>query len=118
MMVLTRYFAREYFRAAAACLAVSLVLFLAIDIVERADKFIGNRAAAGEVALYYLYRIPGIFIQVAPVAVLLAVLVTVALRARANELTAVFASGAGLRRARSLATAAAGQGQRERGERE
>lgn len=96
MTIITRYLAKEYFRAAAACLTVSLVLFLLIDFVERADSFIRNHASAGEIGLYYLYRVPGIFIQVSPVAVLLAVLITVALRARANELTAMFSSGASL----------------------
>lgn len=93
MTILSRYLYREFFRMAAICLAGFLFLFLVIDFVETADDFLGNRAAAGEILRYYLYRIPGIFYMISPVAVLVAVLITVSLRARANEFTAMFSVG-------------------------
>jgi lipopolysaccharide export system permease protein len=42
---------------------------------------------------YYLYSVPNIFLLTSPVAVLLAVLIAVSLRARANEFTALFSGG-------------------------
>jgi lipopolysaccharide export system permease protein len=98
MTLISRYLFREYVRAVAACLLAALILFLVIDFVETADNLIRNRAGVGDAARYYLFRIPGIFVQVSPVAVLLAVLITVSLRSRANELTAMFSSGISLLR--------------------
>jgi lipopolysaccharide export system permease protein len=91
--ILSRYLYREFFRMAAACILGFLVLFLVIDFMETADNFLGNRAAAGEILRYYLFRIPGAFFQISPVAVLVAVLITVSLRARSNEFTAMFSVG-------------------------
>lgn len=98
MKILSRYLLREFSRAAAACVAGAVTLFVAIDLVERANDLLRSRTGAAEVALYYLFRLPGIFVAVAPVAILLAVLITVSLRGRANELTAMFSSGLSLAR--------------------
>ncbi|MGE5188533.1 MAG: LPS export ABC transporter permease LptG [Gemmatimonadota bacterium] len=99
MTIVTRYMAREFLKMAAACTAGFLVLFLVIDFVERADDFLRHGAATGEIARYYLYRVPSIFVMISPVVVLLAVLITVSLRARANEFTALFSGGISLLRA-------------------
>ena len=56
-------------------------------------RSVKHKASAGEVIRYYLYSAPNVFIMTSPVAVLLAVLITVSLRARANEFTALFAGG-------------------------
>lgn len=99
MTVVTRYMLREFLKMAAACTAGFLVLYVVIDFVERADDFLRHHAAMGEVARYYLYRSPSIFVMISPVVVLLAVLITVSLRARANEFTALFSGGISLLRA-------------------
>lgn len=99
MKVVTRYLAREFARMTAVCFGGFLVLYMVIDFVERSDEFFRNRAAAGEIFLYYLYAGPNIALQISPVAVLLAVLITISLRARANEFTALFSGGIGLRQA-------------------
>ena len=99
MTVITRYLLKEFARMTAACTGGFLVLFLVVDFVERADDFLKHQAGTGEVFLYYLLRIPSVFVMIAPVAVLLAVLITVSLRARANEMTAMFSGGVSLLRA-------------------
>jgi len=99
MTVVTRYMLREFLKAAAACTAGFLLLFVVIDFVERADDFLRHHAGLVEVARYYLYRSPSIFVMISPVVVLLAVLITVSLRARANEFTALFSGGISLLRA-------------------
>jgi lipopolysaccharide export system permease protein len=96
--LITRYLFREYMKAATACVAVAVLLFLSVDFVERADEFLRHHATALEIARYYLYRFPVVFIQVSPVAVLLAVLIVVSVRSRSNEITAIFSSGASLAR--------------------
>ena len=93
MTILTRYLLREFFRMAAACILGFLALFLVIDFVEAADEFIRFHATTGEILRYYLFRIPNVFFLISPVAVLMAVLITVSLRGRANEFTAMFSVG-------------------------
>jgi hypothetical protein len=99
MTILSRHLYREFFLMAAACILGCLVLFLVIDFMESADNFLNNRAAAGEILRYYMLKIPGIFIMTSPVAVLVAVLITVAVLARNNEFTAMFSVGVGPMRA-------------------
>ena len=99
MTILSRHLYREFFLMAAACITGFLVLFLVIDFVESADAFINNRAAAGEILRYYILRIPGVFFMISPVAVLVAVLITVSVLARYNEFTAMFSVGVGPLRA-------------------
>ncbi|MBI5420262.1 MAG: LPS export ABC transporter permease LptG [Deltaproteobacteria bacterium] len=93
MTILSRYVLREFFRMAAACILGFLALFLVIDFIEAADELIRYHATAGEMLRYYLFRVPGAFYMIAPVGVLMAVLITVSLRARSNELTAMFTGG-------------------------
>ncbi len=93
MKILGKYLLKEFLRVAAACLVGFLVLYLVIDFVENADRLIQYNAAPGEILRYYLFRIPGVFYMISPVAVLMAVLITVSLRGRANEFTAMFSAG-------------------------
>ncbi len=99
MNVVTRYLLREFLKMAAACAAGFLFLFTVIDFVERADDFLRHHATMGEIARYYLCLAPNVFVMISPVAVLLAVLITVSLRTRANEFTAIFSGGISLARA-------------------
>jgi len=96
--ILDRYWLREFARAASACVAAAVLLFVAVDLVERGDELLQHGVNAREAALYYLLRLPGVFVAVAPVAVLLAVLVTVSVRSRANETAAAFSAGVSVAR--------------------
>jgi len=99
MTIVTRYLLREFSRMAAGATTGFLFLFVVIDFVERADEFLKYKVSPWEMLGYYLYSAPNIFILTSPVAVLLAVLITVSLRARANEFTAIFSGGISLGRA-------------------
>ncbi len=99
MKTLSRYLFREFLRMAVACAVGFLVLFLVIDLLEQSTTLIKHHATAGEILRYYLYRTPGLFYQFSPVAILLAALITVSLRARANEFTAMFSAGISAARA-------------------
>jgi lipopolysaccharide export system permease protein len=94
--VLFRYLFREFLRASAACLLGFLLLFLLIDFVDHAEKLFRFQATFREIGWYYLARIPGTFVMISPVGTLLAVLVTISLRVRNNELTAMYSGGVSL----------------------
>ncbi len=98
MTILQRYIFRELVKTIVLCSLGFVSLFLVIDFVDKADDFLKHGAAAREIGLYYLATAPGIFVQISPVAVLVAVLVTVSLRARSNELSAMFGAGMSLPR--------------------
>ncbi len=98
MNLLPRYLLREFLRAAAACILGFLVLFLLIDFVDQAEKLLRYKAGLGEIGWYYLSRMPGMFVMIAPVGTLLAVLIAISLRVRSNELTAMFSGGVSLAR--------------------
>lgn len=99
MTIVNRYLLREFSKMAALVTTGFLLLFMVIDFVERADAFLKHRTPAEEIVRYYLYSMPNIFLLTSPVAVLLAVLITVSLRARTNEFTAIFSAGISIWRA-------------------
>lgn len=99
MTIVSRYLLREFAKMAAVTTTGFLLLFVVIDFFDRADEFLNYRTPAHEVLRYYLYSVPNIFLLTSPVAVLLAVLITVSLRARANEFTALFSGGISIFRA-------------------
>ncbi|MBI5577058.1 MAG: LPS export ABC transporter permease LptG [Deltaproteobacteria bacterium] len=93
MTIISRYIFREFMRMTAVCIIGFLALFIAIDFVEAANELLKHQATTAEIFRYYLYRIPQTFFMISPVAVLVGVLITVSLRARANEFTAMFSVG-------------------------
>jgi lipopolysaccharide export system permease protein len=76
-----------------ACLAGFLALYFAVDFIEAADELLRHNATMPEILRYYTYRVPAAFFLICPVAVLVGVLITVSLRMRANEFTAMFSAG-------------------------
>lgn len=98
MKIVTRYMATEFAKTAALCLFVTVGLFFLIDSVDRSGGFLSKGAPASDVLAFQLLKLPAIFVQIAPVATLLAVLATISIRVRSHELTAMFAGGVSLLR--------------------
>lgn len=99
MTIVTRYLLREFAKVAVATTTGFMLLFMVIDFLERADEFLKYGTPVHEMLRYYLFSAPNIFLMISPVGALLAVLITVSLRARANEFTAFFAGGISIFRA-------------------
>ncbi|MFP4477138.1 MAG: LPS export ABC transporter permease LptG [Desulfatibacillaceae bacterium] len=93
MTILQKYATGSVLRIFAASLAAVLAIYLAVDFFERIDDFMENRAPMSMALEYFALRIPFVIDQVAPVAVLLAVLLTFGLMAKNNELMAFRAAG-------------------------
>jgi len=98
MTVLSRYMFREFLRAAAACILGFMLLFLVIDFVNNVEKLLRHGANFQEISWYYLSILPNVFVTIAPVGTMLAVLVVLSTRVRGNELTAMFSGGYSLSR--------------------
>jgi lipopolysaccharide export system permease protein len=98
MSILARYLAREFTKNFLLALGACSVIYLIVELFERINAFLYNRATVPMMAAYFLNKIPSILFQVAPASVLLASLVTLGLMARHNEIMAMKAGGISLRR--------------------
>jgi lipopolysaccharide export system permease protein len=96
--LLDRYIVREQLISLAAGLLFFTSIFVIVDVFEKIDTYIDNRVPWQTVATYYAVSIPGIIIQVLPMAMLLACLIALGQIGRHNELTAMQAAGIGIGR--------------------
>lgn len=76
-----------------------LILFVAIDMVNKTDDLYAANAPLSDMLRYFLFKIPSLAVSVSPMAVLLAVLISLGLFNRHSEITAMKASGISLTRA-------------------
>lgn len=95
MKILTRYIVREFLKIFALTLAAFVSLYLIIDIFEQLGRLMTHHVQFGEGLTYFLCKIPFIFYQVTPVAVLVATLISLGIFVKHNELTAAMAGGIG-----------------------
>jgi lipopolysaccharide export system permease protein len=98
MKILDRYLIVEFSRNLLFIAACFISLFLIIDFFEKTRMFLSNHATFQQMAAHFLYRIPMIFSQTLPAAVLLASLIVCGYLSRHNEITAMKANGISLYR--------------------
>lgn len=97
MMSLLRRYVLKRFVYCYVLSATGLIgVFLIVDFFERVDEFIRRDAPYSDLVFYFIYKIPGIAFYMAPQAVLLATVVTLAVLARDNEIIAMKAGGIGV----------------------
>lgn len=95
MRILDRYVLREQLVALSAGLLFFVSVFIVVDVFEKIDTFLDNQVPVQTVLLYYVVSIPGIVLQVLPMAMLLSCLLALGQIGRNNELTAMRAAGIG-----------------------
>jgi lipopolysaccharide export system permease protein len=66
---------------------------LTIDFIQKIDNFIDAGAPSGSVIAYFLYKTPYIMMQMVPITVMLAVILTFCFMEKNNEITAMKACG-------------------------
>jgi lipopolysaccharide export system permease protein len=96
MRLLDRYLLRELLVPLAYCLSGFLLFWIVSDLFSELSKLQELRLRAGDIAEYYLFRIPEFLPVAMPVALLLALLYALTNHARHNEVTAIRAAGVGL----------------------
>jgi lipopolysaccharide export system permease protein len=98
MRLLDRYLLREFLVALAVCFGAFLLLWITFDLLFELHTFQENLLNAGDVAEFYIFKIPE-FIPIAlPISSLLALLYSLTNHARYNEITAIRAAGVSLGR--------------------
>lgn len=89
MRILDRYVARECLKLLGLCLVIFVGIYLVVDLFEKLSRFLEARVTAHLILRYYFYRLPKILVEVLPVAVLLASLLTLSGLGRHNEILAM-----------------------------
>lgn len=100
---LDRYVGSTFAMGYATALFVVIGLFVILDLAENLDDFLepwvdGSTVSMREVAHYYLYSLPFLFLQAAPFITFIAALFTLARMLRNNEVGAALAAGISGRR--------------------
>lgn len=96
MTILFRYILREYAKIFLMCFAGLMTIYLVIDFFEKVRKFLTYDADWIDVLIYFVLKSPAISFQIAPLAVLMATLLTLGLLSRSHEITAMRSCGISL----------------------
>jgi lipopolysaccharide export system permease protein len=98
MSTLFRYILGKVLRPLGLLFAISIGIFILVDLFDHAHAFIDNEVPIGVGLLYYLYYMPLIFVLTSPVVMLLATLLSVGSLSRNYEIMAMKGSGVSLYR--------------------
>lgn len=96
MRQVNRYLTRHFLRILALTLAACIGLYLLVDFFEKVDNFIDVGAEPNQYLAYFLSSLPLIFVQIAPLSVLMSMVLTLGALGRTSEITAMRAAGIGL----------------------
>ncbi|MFH1090189.1 MAG: LptF/LptG family permease, partial [Pseudomonadota bacterium] len=96
MSIISRYLLREFGRILLFSLTGCVLVFLIVDFLEKIDNFMDAGIPLARVAWYFLLNIPWVFFNMAPVAVLVATLISLGILARHSEIVAFKAAGVSL----------------------
>ena len=96
MSLLHRYVLKRFIYCYVLSVTGLIGIFLVVDFFERVDEFIRRDMPYSDLVFYFIYKIPGIAFYMAPQAVLLATVITLAVLARDNEIIAMKAGGVGI----------------------
>ena len=89
MRILDRYITKSVLTLFLTCILSFLFLYVIIDIFANLDDFLKQHTHIITLLQYYLSYLPIIFVQVAPISTLLAVLYTFGTFNRNNEIIAM-----------------------------
>jgi len=92
----SRYLVREFVGMLLPIVMAFVILYLIVDFFDRLDILLKNHASAGAAVRYFLFKIPLILTQIMPPAVLAALLLSLGMLSRRNEIMALRASGISL----------------------
>jgi lipopolysaccharide export system permease protein len=96
MRILDRYLLTEFVTYLALGLVGLMTMFIVVDVFEKIDVFLDNRASMILIGRFYLYRIPEWLVMVLPIALLLATFLALGQLNKFGELTAMRVSGLSL----------------------
>ena len=93
MGIIFWYIFRQYTKVFFLCMVAVVTVYLVVDFFEKLRSFLNHDAELLIMLTYFLYRIPGIFFQLAPLAALMAIILTLGFLNRNQEITAMRSCG-------------------------
>ncbi|MCM8762815.1 MAG: LptF/LptG family permease [Candidatus Omnitrophica bacterium] len=93
MRILDRYILKSMWDTFIGCILLFLFLYIIIDLFSHLDELLKQKVALEILIKYYLAFLPIIFVQISPVACLLATVYTLGNLNRDNEIIALRSSG-------------------------
>ena len=96
MPILFRYLLREYGKIFTMCFSGLMTVYLVIDFFEKVRRFLRYDADPLDIVTYFLLKAPAISFQIAPLAILMATLLTFGMLSRGQEITAMRSCGISL----------------------
>ncbi len=96
LSVTNRYLLREFVALFLPIVLAFVLLYLLVDFFDRLDSMLKNHATVWAAFRFFLFKIPLIVTQTLPPAALAAMLISLGMLARRNEITALRASGVSL----------------------
>jgi lipopolysaccharide export system permease protein len=93
MTILSRHIFAEFLRIFLMVIIGILAVYLCVDFLQNADRFIKYRATLLQVAKYSLYSLPAMAASSLPIAALIATLLSLGNLSRHNEIIAMRAGG-------------------------
>ncbi len=98
MTIIVRFISSEIIKYFSMVLVMVIGIYVAVDFLEKVDDFMEAGIALSRMVTFFIYEIPFIISQIAPVALLLAVLITFGLMNKNNEIIALKSSGTSIYR--------------------
>ncbi|MFB0506895.1 MAG: LPS export ABC transporter permease LptG [Thermodesulfobacteriota bacterium] len=98
MKILQRYICSEFLKILLLSMSAFILTYFVVDFFSRMDTFLEHKAPPTLVFLYYLYQVPGTGLQILPLGLLMATLLSLGILSRNNEITAMEANGISLYR--------------------
>ncbi len=98
MKILERYVLAEFAKLLAITLLAFILLFLMVDLFENMDSLMKYKVPAWPSIMFFAYKLPFIVSQVFPIAVLMAVLLSLGILSKHGEITSMKAGGVSLLR--------------------
>jgi hypothetical protein len=99
MPILFRYLLREYGKIFTMCFSGLMTIYLVIDFFEKVRRLLRYDATWLDVLVYFAFKPPAISFQIAPLAVLMATLLTFGLPLRGSMYNPVMVGGDAICRA-------------------
>ena len=92
----SRYLLREFVGLFVPIVAGFVLLYVLVDFFDRLDVLLKHNATLGQTGRYFVFKMPLVLSQIVPPAVLTALILTLGLLSRRNEIIALRASGVSL----------------------
>jgi lipopolysaccharide export system permease protein len=98
MSILTRYIAVTWLRLLVLCLSSFVAIYLVLDMMDKIPRFVRAGGGVGDMADFFVCKLPEMIGQTASFSILMATLLTLGLFSRSSEIIAMRSCGISLLR--------------------